>query len=129
MLGFGERNQTTARRDAGVPEVDRIASLLACHETVGAYLHELAQGKLDTDFTPLESLARTADIKPAFRAILRSLGEVMRARAMSNLDNAVDLCMNNSEAAIGGARLMAASQNQSDRCQGLAAASQRWSPR
>ena len=118
MLGFRSRKNDQTDAPALLD-----AALEAFQDTLAQCLDDWAAGKLDRDVADLNAAALRAKIKPELIEAIHRLSAALAARASQDLDSIVDLCINSNEASISAARLIGASNNQSERCQSLASAS------
>lgn len=118
MLGFRSRKNDQTDAPALLD-----AALEAFQDTLAQCLDDWAAGKLDRDVADLNAAALRAKIKPELIEAIHRLSTALAARASQDLDSIVDLCINSNEASISAARLIGASNNQSERCQSLASAS------
>ncbi|MDU1691493.1 MAG: methyl-accepting chemotaxis protein, partial [Bradyrhizobium sp.] len=118
MLGFRSRKNDLTDAPALLD-----AALEAFQDTLAQCLDDWAAGKLDRDVADLNAAALRAKIKPELIEAIHRLSAALAARASQDLDSIVDLCINSNEASISAARLIGASNNQSERCQSLASAS------
>ncbi|WP_300257657.1 methyl-accepting chemotaxis protein, partial [Bradyrhizobium sp.] len=80
-------------------------------------------GLLNRELASFDSAALREHVKPELVEALHRLGGAIAGRASSDLDATVEICINSNEASVSGARLIAASVDQSTRCQSLASAS------
>ncbi|UFZ06598.1 methyl-accepting chemotaxis protein [Bradyrhizobium ontarionense] len=119
MLGFRSRKND---RPHVSPQFDS-AALDTFQDALARCVDDWAEGKLNRDVAELNAAALRAKVKPELIEALHRLGTALAARASHDLDSIVDLCINSNEASISAARLIGASNNQSERCQGLASAS------
>ncbi|MGJ5177061.1 methyl-accepting chemotaxis protein [Bradyrhizobium oligotrophicum] len=119
MLGF--RNRKTDHQDAS-PAFDP-AEYEAFQDALAQCLDDWAAGRLNRDVADVDAAALRARLKPQLIEAIHRLGTALTARASQDLDAIVDICINSNEASISAARLIGASNNQSERCQGLASAS------
>ncbi|MGJ4925991.1 methyl-accepting chemotaxis protein [Bradyrhizobium sp. HKCCYLS2038] len=119
MLGFRSRK---THEPQAAPQFDTAAHD-AFQEALARCLTDWADGKLDRDVADVNAAALRAPVKPELIAAIHRLGTTLAARASTELDAVVDLCINSNEASISAARLIGASNNQSERCQSLASAS------
>ncbi|MGJ4887056.1 methyl-accepting chemotaxis protein [Bradyrhizobium sp. HKCCYLS3077] len=119
MLGF--RSRKTDHRDA--PPAFDVAAHEAFQAALAQCLDDWAGGKLDRDVADVDAAALRAKLKPELIEAIHRLGTTLAGRASQDLDAVVDLCINSNEASISAARLIGASNNQSERCQSLASAS------
>ncbi|CCE04402.1 conserved hypothetical protein [Bradyrhizobium sp. STM 3843] len=120
MLGF--RNQKNERPKAG-PEQSDASGLDAFQDILAKCLNDWADGNLNREIASVDAAALRVPVKPDLMEAIHRLGRTLAERASLDLDATVELCINSNEASISAARLIAASVNQSERCQGLAAAS------
>ncbi|WP_257166683.1 methyl-accepting chemotaxis protein [Bradyrhizobium sp. SRS-191] len=119
MLGF--RSRKTDHQDA--PPVFDTAAHEAFQDVLAQCLDDWAAGKLNREVANLDAAALRAKLKPRLIEAIHRLGTALAGRASQDLDSIVDLCINSNEASISAARLIGASNNQSERCQSLASAS------
>ncbi len=119
MLGF--RSQKTERGPAP-PEFDTAAHE-AFQDALAQCLNDWADGRLNRDMAGFDAAALRARSMPALLEAAHRLGTTLAARASQDIDSIVEVCINSNEASISAARLIGASVNQSERCQGLASAS------
>ncbi|MGJ5204683.1 methyl-accepting chemotaxis protein [Bradyrhizobium sp. HKCCYLR20261] len=119
MLGF--RNRKTEHRDA--PPAFDVVAHEAFQAALAQCLGDWAAGKLDRDVADVDAAALRAKLKPDLIEAIHRLSTTLAGRASQDLDAVVDLCINSNEASISAARLIGASNNQSERCQSLASAS------
>ena len=119
MLGFRSRKTDEPQPSA---ELDAAASD-AFQEALAQCLGDWAEGKLNREIASLDAAALRARLRPDLIEAIHRLGTALTARASQDLDSIVDLCINSNEASISAARLIGASNNQSERCQSLASAS------
>ncbi|NPU10301.1 chemotaxis protein [Bradyrhizobium sp. 83002] len=119
MLGF--RSRKTDHLDAS-PASDDTANE-TFQDTLARCLDDWAAGRLNRDMADVDAAALRAKLKPQLIEAIHRLGNALATRASQDLDSIVDLCINSNEASISAARLIGASNNQSERCQGLASAS------
>ncbi|GLH77881.1 hypothetical protein SSBR45G_27890 [Bradyrhizobium sp. SSBR45G] len=119
MLGF--RSRKTDHPDAS-PAFD-VAAHEAFHDVLAQCLDDWAAGKLNRDVADVAAAALRAKLKPQLIEAVHRLGTALAGRASQDLDAIVDICINSNEASISAARLIGASNNQSERCQSLASAS------
>jgi methyl-accepting chemotaxis protein len=120
MLGF--RGQKTADEQAaspapasGVPGAFQDA-MIQC-------LNDWSNGLLNRELASVDAAGLRDRVKPELIEAIHRLAKAIAARASHDLDATVELSINSNEASISGARLIAASTDQSTRCQGLASAS------
>jgi methyl-accepting chemotaxis protein len=120
MLGF--RSHKDNRPQIGDDRPDAAATE-AFQDAFAKCLNHWADGVYDLELADIDAASLRARAKPALREAIHRLGAALTARASQDLDATVDLCITSNEASISGARLIAASNDQSERCQGLASAS------
>ncbi|WP_315714705.1 MULTISPECIES: methyl-accepting chemotaxis protein [unclassified Bradyrhizobium] len=118
MLGFRRKNEPS---DA--PLASDTSAHDAFQDALAQCLGDWADGKLNRDTGGVDAAALRAQLKPQLIEAIHRLGTALAARASQDLDSVVDICINSNEASISAARLIGASNNQSERCQSLAAAS------
>ncbi len=123
MFGLGKRTATITQRNVVHRKSAESGRLSALQEALAACLTDLAAGKLDRDLGDIEAFLNDEDVQPSLIEAVRTLASSMARQASTELDSTVELCINSNEASISGARLIAASIDQSNRCNGLAAAS------
>ena len=119
MLGFRSHR---SERGPAVPEFDTAAHE-AFQDALAQCLNDWADGKLDREMADLDAAALRARTNPALLEAVHRLGTTLAARASQDIDSIVEVCINSNEASISAARLIGASVNQSEHCQGLASAS------
>ncbi|MGJ4903617.1 methyl-accepting chemotaxis protein [Bradyrhizobium sp. HKCCYLS2058] len=119
MLGFRSRKN----EPSDAPPAPDTDAHDAFQDTLARCLGDWADGRLNRDVADVDATALRARLKPQLIEAIHRLGIALATRASQDLDSIVDLCINSNEASISAARLIGASNNQSERCQSLASAS------
>ncbi len=119
MFEFSRRRQPIAQIDLTDRQSSAPSKISSLQDALASYLTDLAAGKLDCDIGDIEAFAADGVAKPALMEAIRTLSVSMTRQASTDLDLTVELCIDSNEASISGAKLIAASVDQSIRCQGL----------
>jgi len=120
MLGFGSRKTNDEPPAQTAPQG---AQLTAFQQAMTQCLNDWADGLLDRDISTLAAAALRDQVRPELVEAIHRVAGALAKRASDDLDATVEICIHSNEASISGARLIAASTDQSTRCQSLASAS------
>ena len=120
MLGFGSRKTNDEPPAQTAPQG---AQLTAFQQAMTQCLNDWADGLLDRDISTLAAAALRDQVRPELVEAIHRVAGALAKRASDDLDATVEICIHSNEASISGAKLIAASTDQSTRCQSLASAS------
>ena len=121
MLGFRKHKHDIAQASPAETSGGRISE--AFQDAMIACFNDWTSGQLNRELASFDSAALREHVKPELVEAIHRLGAALAERASKDLDATVDICINSNEASISGAKLIAASVDQSARCQSLASAS------
>ncbi|MGA7804551.1 methyl-accepting chemotaxis protein [Bradyrhizobium sp.] len=120
MLGF--RGQKSLDEQAVAP-MQGVGVAGAFQDAMIQCLNDWSNGLLNRELASIDAAGQRDRVKPELIEAIHRLAKAMAARASDDLDATVELSISSNEASVSGARLIAASNDQSTRCQGLASAS------